>query len=101
MPIVVELPPEFESELRAAWPELEHRALEGLVTEAFRSGRLSRYEGGLILGIESRWEAIRFLSERGICPGTEVDELNKDREALARVISPGCTHEGDQRRQGW
>ena len=41
MAIVIPLPPHIESQLRAEWPELEHRALEGLVTEAFRNAFLS------------------------------------------------------------
>ncbi len=86
MPIVVELPPDIESQLRAEWPELERHALEGLVTEAFRSGRMSSHEVAQSLGLISRWEAMRFLSERGAYPAYDTDELAADRATLDRVM---------------
>ncbi len=86
MAIVVELPQDIESQLRAEWPELERHALEGLVTEAFRSGKLSSHEVAQLLGFESRWEAMRFLSERGAYPGYDLDDLTADRATLERVF---------------
>lgn len=86
MAVVVELPQEVENQLRAGWPGLERHALEGLVVEAFRSGQFSSHEVAQVRGLESRWDAIRFLSERGAYPGTDLDDLNADRATPERVM---------------
>jgi hypothetical protein len=90
MAVTFALPKNIEMQLRAEWPELERRALEGFVAEAFRNGKLSSHEIGEILGFESRWEAIEFLSERGVYPGYDLEDLQSDRRDAERagITSP-------------
>jgi hypothetical protein len=86
MAIMVQLPQDIENQLRSEWKDLERHALEGLVTEAFRCGKLSSHEVAEILGLGNRWEAVRFLEERGAYPGVDVEDLAADRATLARVM---------------
>ncbi len=84
MAITIELPQEIERRLQGEWNDLERHALEGLVVEAFRIGKLSSYEVSLALGMAGRWEAIDFLSARGAYPGYDLQDLEDDRSALDR-----------------
>ena len=79
MAVTVLIPEEIEQELRQEYPDLERRILEGYVVEAFRRGDLSSGEAGRILGMHNRWEAIQFLSERGVYPGYDVEDYRQDR----------------------
>ena len=78
MSVTVPIPPDLEEELRQEYPDLERRVLEGFAVEAFRRGDLSSGGVGRILEMASRWEAIRFLSERGVYPGYDIDDLHQD-----------------------
>ena len=78
MAVTVPLPSDLEEELRGEHPDLERRVLEDFVVESFRRGDVSSGEAGRILGLESRWDAIRFLSERKVYPGYEVEDLRQD-----------------------
>ena len=85
MAITVDIPQDVEKELREEWPELERRALEAFVVEAYREKKISSYTAGRILGFESRWKTIDFLSERGVYPNYDVEDFNKDMENLAKL----------------
>lgn len=87
MAITIELPREI-AHLQAEWDDLERHALEGLVTEAFRQGKLSSYEVGQALGMVERWEAVAFLSERGAYPGYDLEDLEADRRTVERGGKP-------------
>jgi hypothetical protein len=87
MAITIEIPVQIEQQLQGNWPNLERHALEGFVTEAFRQGKLSSHQVGQALGMTSRWQAIEFLSERGVYPGYDVDDLEQDRRTLDRIGS--------------
>jgi predicted HTH domain antitoxin len=81
----LEPPQEIEQQLQAEWPDLERHILEGFAVEAFRQGKLSSYEVSKILGFDSRMEAIRFLSERGVYPGYDVEDFEEDRRTLDKL----------------
>ncbi len=82
MPITVEIPEEVEKQLRKEFPDLDRRILEGFVAESFRRGDLSSAQVGQILGMQFRWEAIDFLSKRGVYPGYDLDDLEQDRRSV-------------------
>lgn len=50
----------------------QRRMLEKFVVEAFRDGKLSSFEVCEMLSFESWWDAIGFLSERGVYPGYDL-----------------------------
>ena len=86
MAITIELPQEIEQQLLAQWTDLDRHALEGLVTEAFRQGKLSSHEVAQALGMESQRVAIAFLSERGAYPGYDLEDLEQDRRTSERTV---------------
>ena len=85
MSITVQLPQQIQQQLQSEWTDLERHALEGLITEAFRQGKLSSIQVGQALGMDDRWEAIQFLSERGAYPGYEEEDFARDMDALAKL----------------
>lgn len=85
MAVTLQLPPEVERRLRAEYPDLGRHILEGYVVDAFRRGEMSSGQVGQLLGMRTRWEAIEFLSERGVYPGYEVDDLTEDIKTLAEL----------------
>ncbi|MCX6378069.1 MAG: UPF0175 family protein [Armatimonadetes bacterium] len=84
MTLTIEIPERIEQHLRQEHPDLERRITENYVVEAFRQGDLSSAEAGVILGLSSRWEAIDFLSERGVYPGYDVNDYQQDIEQLRK-----------------
>ena len=89
MSISVQMPSEIESQLRAHFPDIERRIAEGYAVEAFRRGDLSSKQVGQMLGFSDRWQAERFLSERGAYPGYGPDEFGQDLQTLEDLAKPG------------
>lgn len=87
MSITVNMPEEIERQLRAEYPDLDRRVVEGFVVEAFRSGELSSYQIQQILGFEDRWQTIEFLSQRGVYPNYEMEELEEEHRAMDKLFS--------------
>lgn len=85
MTITIELPDDIEPLLHQRWDNLERHALEGFVIEAFRNGKLSSHSVGRILGMADRFEAIEFLSEKGVYPNYTFEDYLKDVENLEKV----------------
>jgi hypothetical protein len=65
--------------------ELPRRALEALVLEAYRAGRLSSPELGDMLGLESRYEVDGFLKEHGVYEDYTMADLQRERESLKQL----------------
>jgi predicted HTH domain antitoxin len=85
MAITLELPQEMERQLREEHPDLDRHILEGYAVDAFRRGELGSAQVCEILGMRSRWEAIRFLGEQGVYPGYEAEDLEQDLRNLAEL----------------
>ncbi|HEV7266347.1 MAG TPA: UPF0175 family protein [Falsiroseomonas sp.] len=85
MNVTLRIPDEIAERLTAAGADLERDALEGFALEAFRAGRLTRYELRLLLGIETRYELDGFLKARGINDGMTLEEWRREQEALDRL----------------
>lgn len=85
MSITVQLPQQLQQQFQSEWADLERHALAGLVTEAFRQGKLNSFQVGQALGLNDRWGAIQFLSERGAYPGYEEKDFAQDMDTLAKL----------------
>jgi hypothetical protein len=85
MNVTVRIPDEYAERLAAPGIDLERQALEAIGLEAFRAGRLSKYELRLLLGIETRYELDGFLKERGINDGMTLEEWRREQETLDRL----------------
>ena len=85
MAITLELPQEMERRLRETYPDLDRHIIEGYAVDAFRKGELSSGQVAEILGMRSRWDAIKFLSDQGVYPGYEADDLEEDLKGFAEL----------------
>lgn len=81
MQITLEIPEEIAARLGPDLPSLSRAALEGLVFEGFRSGKLSKAEGRQLLGISSRYEMDGFLKEHGYVLPLTMEDLDREAEA--------------------
>lgn len=70
-------------------PAAERSILEGYVVDAFRRGEMSSGQVAQLLGMRTRWEAIEFLSERGVYPGYEAKDLEDDIRVLVQLRRRG------------
>ncbi len=84
MQITVELPDDL-----AQRPNAGREALEALVIEGYRSGKLSHYHASQLLGI-SRFEFDGFLKGRNIYDyAYDLEDLEQDQEALRQLQAKG------------
>lgn len=70
MNITVHIPDEMAARLAAEGGDLERRALEALVLEEFRAGRLSKSELRQALGFEALNEVDGFLNAHRVFEST-------------------------------
>lgn len=84
MEITVHLPDDL-----ASHPDPGREALEALVIEGYRSGKLSHYQASQLLGF-SRFEFDGFLKTRNIEDHAYgVEELEQDRTAVRQLLAAG------------
>jgi hypothetical protein len=87
MTVVVNIPEPFEELLRKAFGDkLERAALEGMVLEAYRSGKISRREVQQLLGFDNRWDTEEWLGARGANQQYTLEDLEADRKALDKTL---------------
>jgi hypothetical protein len=85
--LTIHIPDEAERTLRDAWGDnLDRAALETLVVEAYRTGKLGISQVRRLLGFESRWEAEAWLAGRGVNWNYTLDDLEADRKTLDRIL---------------
>jgi hypothetical protein len=66
MNVTVRIPDELAASLSAEGADLERRALDALVLDEFRAGRLSKGELGRTLGFAALNEVDGFLKAHGV-----------------------------------
>jgi hypothetical protein len=81
MNVIVRIPDELATRLSAEGGDLERRALEALVLEEFRAGRLSKPELQRALGFAASNEADGFLKAHGVSEEDTLKELGREPEA--------------------
>jgi Uncharacterised protein family (UPF0175) len=84
MRVTLELPDDI-AEAIASQGDLSRRALEALVLEEFRAGRLSQAKLRVLLGFSTRYETDGFLKSHGIFVDYPEEEFERDREALRQA----------------
>jgi predicted HTH domain antitoxin len=83
MEIIVELPNDLDKH-----PDPARAALEALVIAGYRSGGLTAYQAGKILGFESRFETEHFLKLHGIIEHAySREDLDADHATLRKLTS--------------
>ena len=88
MPISFEIPAELEAGLAAELGDLNRAAKEAFVIQSYRSGKISVGVVAQLLGLESRWDAERWLKDRDIPMPLTHDDLEADRQALDQILGP-------------
>jgi predicted HTH domain antitoxin len=69
---------------RAFGPDLDRAAVEALAIEGYRTGKLTAGEVARILGLETSIAGQAWLAEHGVELNYSVEDLQADRESLAR-----------------
>ncbi len=84
MNIMVSIPDDLAVRLGSA-ADLPRRALEALVLEEYRAGRLTQPELRRALGFETRYELDGFLKAHGVYEAFTVEEIQEQVRAMKRL----------------
>lgn len=84
MNLTVCIPDELAARLAASGPDLERQALEALVLESFRAGRMTTGDLREALGFEVLDQVDAFLKARGVFDPCSVEDVDRQVETLAK-----------------
>jgi Uncharacterised protein family (UPF0175) len=85
MNVMVEIPDDVARRLTAAGDDLPRRALEALVLEEYKRGRLTKPELGRVLGFATRAELDEFFKAHEVFGTYTPADLERDRQDLRRL----------------
>lgn len=83
MDVTIQVPDDVAARLRGAH-EMPRHFLEAFAADAYRAGKLTRHEVSVLLGFDY-WQTETFLNEREARRPYSLDDLNIDRQSLARM----------------
>ena len=86
MAISFDLPADMEEQLAACFGDVGQAAKEALVIEGYRQGKFGTSTVRRLLGLETRWEAERWLADRGVPMNYTPEDLQTDRQTLDRLF---------------
>lgn len=78
MNVAIEIPDSLSEPLSSRWEDLPQGVLEAVATEAYRSGALTAYQVGQLLGHGSRWQTESFLKKAKAWLRYTEDDLERD-----------------------
>lgn len=84
MNLTVHIPDELATRLGADG-DLERQALEALVLEGFRAGRISKDELGSVLGLDGLNQIDGFLKSHDVYEPCTVEDIKHDVDTLVRL----------------
>jgi len=82
MNVAIEIPDNVSAPLRLSWQDMPRRVLEAVAVEAYRSGVLTAFQVGELLGHSSRWETESFLKRVHAYLHYTEDDLERDLATL-------------------
>ena len=85
MNVTVQIPDDLAQRIIAEGDDMQRRALEGLVAEEYRAGRLTHPDVRRMLGFATHYELDGFLKARGLSDPYDLEDLEKDRADLTRM----------------
>jgi predicted HTH domain antitoxin len=88
MAITIQLPPGVESNLRADDPHLEESLRERILIDAYAAGKIGTADIADALSLPTRWDAERWLDERGVPMNYSLNDLEHDRKGFERLLGP-------------
>jgi predicted HTH domain antitoxin len=87
MSFTIDLPKDQEETLRAAFgASLAQATKEALAIEGYRQAKLSIGEVQDLLGLSTRQEVEKLFAARGVRLNYSLDDLNRDRQILSRLL---------------
>ena len=86
MRVTVEIPDAAASALIESYGELPRAMIESLAVEGYRSGRLSSFTVGQMLGHESRWQTQDFLAAHDAWPAQTASELDHEIHGMTTAL---------------
>ena len=87
MNITISLPDSIAQYIGASEDELRGRLLESFAIEGYRSEKLTAYEVGRLLGLETRMEVDEFLKKNGLFLDYTEEELETQRKGLEALLN--------------
>jgi hypothetical protein len=85
MILTLRIPDELATRLGATGPDLERQALEALVVESFRAGRMTTEDLREALGFEVLNEVDGFLKAHGVYEPYDLADLERERRTLDQL----------------
>lgn len=85
MNLIVAIPDEMAARLAAEGGDLSRQALEALMLEALRAGRVTKGDLGRALGFEALDQLDGFLKAHGVFEPCTVEELDREVRMLERL----------------
>jgi len=83
MSVTIDIPEAAEEQFRKAFgPDLSEAAKEALLINGYRTGRISLGFVAEVLALPTRFEAQKWLTDRGIVLNYDLAELEADRQTL-------------------
>ncbi len=85
MQLTVEIPDDLVARLNSGGGDLARRALEALVAEEYRQGRLGKPDLRRILGFRTSDQIDTFLKAHEVWIDYTLEDLERDRTGLRRL----------------
>ena len=85
MILTLRIPDELAARLGATGPDLERQALEALVVESFRAGRLNKDELAQVLALDGGDKIDGFLKAHDVFEPCTVEDINRDVATLVQL----------------
>jgi len=85
MEVTWHIPDDLASQLNAAGDDLSRRALEALVADEYRRGRLSKPDLRRLLGFETSDQIDQFLKAHDVWIDYTLEDLERERAGLRRL----------------
>ena len=78
MNVIVEIPDELASQMKAAGADLSRRILEAFALEEYKAERISKVQLRRLLGFETRYELDGFLKAHNVWMNYTIDDLRHE-----------------------
>jgi hypothetical protein len=78
MEVRMQIPDDIASRMSEAGSDLSHRALEALVAEEYRLGRLNKPDLRRLFGFETSYEIDGFLKAHGVYDDITFEDVERD-----------------------
>ena len=85
MNLTLRIPDEIAARLGATGAALERQALEALVADSFRAGRLNKDELAQVLGLDGGDQIDGFLKAHDVFEPCTVEDIHRDAATLAQL----------------